>query len=112
VCTGSLALAQSGVLDGHKVCSNKFVLRELAKAGVLKQEPFKNVTWIGDRRWIVDGKIWSAAGVTSGLDLIAEFARVHFDPEIVEMTKEVSEEKPKPATPDDFAYMLEGVDLN
>ena len=60
----------------------------------------------------MDGKFWSAAGVTAGIDLSAEFARVHFDPEIVEMAKEGGEEKPKPDTPDDFAYMLKGVDLN
>ncbi len=112
VCTGSIALAQTGILDGHKVCSNKWVLGELAKAGLLKGEPFKNVKWIGDRRWIVDGKIWSAAGVTAGIDLIAEFARVHLDREIVELTKEISEEKPKPDSPDDFAHILRGVDLN
>ncbi len=88
------------------------MLRALAKQGLLKEEPFKNVTWIGDRRWIVDGKIWSAAGVTSGIDLIAEFARVYMDPEIVELAKEISEEKPKPDVPDDFAYILQGVVLN
>ncbi len=104
-------LAQTGILDGHKLCSNKWALRELAKQGLLKEEPFKNVTWIGDRRWIVDGKIWSSAGITAGIDLIAEFARVHMDQEIVELAKEVNEEKPKPDVPDDFAYILRGVDL-
>lgn len=84
----------------------------MVKAGLLKQEPWKNVTWIGDRRWIVDGKIWSSAGVTAGIDLVAEFARIHFDPEVVELAKEASEEKPKPDTPDHFAYMLKGIDLN
>jgi transcriptional regulator GlxA family with amidase domain len=72
----------------------------------------KQVKWVGDRRWIVDGKIWSAAGVTAGIDLAAEFARVHFDPEIVELVKAVNEETPRPDRPDDWAHLLDGVDLN
>ncbi|KAF5354972.1 hypothetical protein D9756_005612 [Leucocoprinus leucothites] len=108
VCTGSIALAQTGILDGHKVCSNKWVLRELAKAGSLRKE----VTWIGDRRWIVDGKIWSGAGITAGIDLAAEFARAHFDPELVEIVKALSEETPKPDRPDDWAKLLDGIELN
>ncbi|KAJ3560002.1 hypothetical protein NP233_g11114 [Leucocoprinus birnbaumii] len=108
VCTGSIALSQTGLLDGHKVCSNKWVLRRFAQAGLLRKE----VTWIGDRRWIIDGKVWSGGGVTAGIDLAAEFARVHFDPEIVEISKELSEETPKPDIPDDWAKLLDGVKLN
>ncbi|KAF9439841.1 hypothetical protein P691DRAFT_689521, partial [Macrolepiota fuliginosa MF-IS2] len=107
VCTGSLALAQTGLLDGHSVCSNKYVLKVLAEAGSLRKE----VKWIGDRRWIVDGKIWSAGGITAGLDLAAEFSRIHFDPEIVELAKAISEETPKPDRPDAWAYLLDGVKL-
>ncbi|KJA14172.1 hypothetical protein HYPSUDRAFT_49377 [Hypholoma sublateritium FD-334 SS-4] len=107
VCTGSAAAAQSGVLDGRRVCSNKYVLRVLAGAGALN----RRVRWVGDARWAVDGKVWSAAGVTAGIDLAAEFARVHFDKEVVELVKELSEYRPNPAQPDEFARILEGVDL-
>ncbi|PPQ91194.1 hypothetical protein CVT25_001211 [Psilocybe cyanescens] len=107
VCTGSMVVARAGILDGHQVCSNKFVLKMFATSGALD----KKVKWVGDRRWIVDGKLWSAAGVTSGIDLAAEFARVHFDPEIVQAAKDISEYKPNPAQPDHFAYLTEGVEL-
>ncbi|KAF8160019.1 ThiJ/PfpI [Crassisporium funariophilum] len=107
VCSGSIAIASTGILDGLNVCSNKVALKTCAEAGVLS----KKVKWVGDRRWIVDGKVWSAAGVTSGIDLAAEFARVHFDSEIVEITKDVSECSPKPAQPDSFAKILDGVEL-
>lgn len=70
------------------------------------------MTWIGDRRWIVDGKIWSGAGITAGIDLAAEFARAHFDPELVEIVKALSEETPKPDRPDDWAKLLDGIELN
>ena len=108
VCTGSLPVAQSGILDGLHVCSNKFALKAMAGAGMLN----KKVHWIGDRRWHVDGKVWSAAGITSGIDLAAEFARVHFDPLVVEIAKDVSEYEPKPSHPDSFARILDGVSLS
>ena len=107
VCTGSVAIAQSGVLDRRQVCGNKVVLRMLAGAGALN----KNVKLVGDRRWVVDGKIWSAAGVTAGIDLAAEFSRVHFNKEVVELSKELMEYRPNPAQPDEFAKILEGVEL-
>jgi len=108
VCTGSMAIAQAGVLDGLHVCSNKSVLKMFAEAGILN----KKVKWVGDRRWIVDGNVWSSAGITAGIDLSAEFARVHFDPEVVELAKLVSEYEPNPAQPDPFAKILEGINLN
>lgn len=108
VCTGSLPVAQSGILDGLRVCSNKFALKAMASAGMLN----KKVHWVGDRRWNVDGKVWSAAGITSGIDLAAEFARVHFDPLVVEIAKDVSEYEPKPSHPDPFARILDGVSLS
>ena len=70
------------------------------------------VEWIGDRRWIVDGKFWSAAGVTAGIDLAAEFARVNFDEEVVKFALELSEYFPLPDKPDHFSYLLEGVNMS
>ncbi|CAA7264113.1 unnamed protein product [Cyclocybe aegerita] len=108
VCTGTMAVAQTGLLDGYKVCTNKTALKTAHSMGLLN----KNVHWVGDRRWIVDRKVWSAAGVTAGIDLGAEFARVNFDPMVVELTKMVVEYKPNPDQPDDFAYILDGIDYN
>ena len=58
-----------------------------------------------------DGKVWSSAGVTSGIDLAAEFARVYFDKDVVEEAKQIAEEVPKPDTPDPYAWILKGIDL-
>ena len=108
VCTGSMAIAQAGVLDGFCVCSNKMALKSFAKQGKLN----KKVTWVGDRRWIKDRNVWSSAGITSGIDLSAEFARRQFDPEVVKLAKLVSEHEPLPDKPDPFAKILDGIDLN
>ncbi|KAF9010728.1 ThiJ/PfpI [Cyathus striatus] len=107
VCTGSLVIAQTGILDGLQVCSNKFALKMMKESGRLRKE----VKWVGDRRWTKDGKVWSAAGVTAGIDLAAEFARVHFDPDIVQIVELLTEYAPKPDQPDDFCNILEGVVL-
>ncbi|TFK37204.1 hypothetical protein BDQ12DRAFT_724364 [Crucibulum laeve] len=85
VCAGSLAVVPSRVLDGLQVCSNKMILKTLAEVGMLP----KNIKWLGDRRWFVDGKVWSAAGVTAGIDS-----------EIVEAVKLISEYDPNPFKPD------------
>jgi len=108
VCTGSMAVAQTGILDGLNVCSNKFVLKGAVEKGLLN----KKVKWVGDRRWIVDGKVWSSAGVTSGIDLAAEFSRVHFDPQLVAINIDIVEHEPQPAQPDPFARILDGVDMS
>ena len=71
-----------------------------------------NVHWVRDRRWVKDRGEWSAAGITSGIDLVAEFARVYFDKDVVEEAKEIAEEVPKPDTPDPYAWILKGIDLD
>ena len=38
-----------------------------------------------------DGKVWSAVGKTSGIDLAAEFARVYFDKDVIEGALKVQE---------------------
>jgi transcriptional regulator GlxA family with amidase domain len=108
ICSGSLAIAQTGVLDGVQAASNKWLLGILAKAGLLNRK----VKWVGDRRFVVDGKVWTGAGVTAGIDLAAEFARVHFPKEVGEFVQEISEYEPNPAQPDPFARLLEGVKLD
>ncbi|KAJ3520659.1 hypothetical protein NMY22_g12657 [Coprinellus aureogranulatus] len=109
VCSGSLYIAQTGLLDGVRAATNKFNLKILVDGG--KLEKFSKVKWVPDARWVVDGKIWTAAGVTSGLDLAAEFARVHFDKDIVDLTKNAFEYQPNSDKPDPFAFILEDVQL-
>jgi transcriptional regulator GlxA family with amidase domain len=57
-CTGAMWLASSGVLDGKKATTNRMFL------GMAKQM-YPKVEWM-DRRWIVDGEIWTSGGAFAG----------------------------------------------
>ena len=62
VCTGSLLLARTGLLDGHKATSNKRVF-QLVKSNAPK------VDWIARARWVEDGKYFTSSGVSAGMDM-------------------------------------------
>jgi len=64
VCTGSLILAAAGVLDGVCATSHWLALDELERLGA---EPVSE-------RVVVDGKIVTAAGVSSGIDMALTLA--------------------------------------
>jgi len=58
------------------------------------------------------GRVWSAAAVTAGTDLAAEFARTFFDLEVVEFAKVISEGVVNSDRPDPYAWLLEGMVLD
>lgn len=66
VCTGSALLAKTGLLDNKSATSNK-----LAWQWVIAQS--NKVNWIGHARWVVDGKVYTSAGVSAGMDMAYGF---------------------------------------
>jgi len=107
VCTAGLILAQTGLLEGKKVCTNKVSLSGRAQAGTVPQ----GVHWVTDRRWIVDGKFWSTAGITAGLDLGVQWVRRIVGEEMLQWVKEAAEYHPNEAGGDRFSYLLTGAEL-
>jgi putative intracellular protease/amidase len=70
VCTGSLLLAAAGLLDGKKATCHWLALDQLPPFGA---EPTL-------QRVVFEGKIVTAAGVSSGIDMgLALIARIHGD---------------------------------
>ncbi|KAJ3881600.1 class I glutamine amidotransferase-like protein [Lentinula edodes] len=66
ICTGSWIAARAGVLDGKRATSNK-------NGWAMTKEIGPNVKWIAHARWVVDGNIWTASGVTAGMDSALAF---------------------------------------
>jgi transcriptional regulator GlxA family with amidase domain len=62
VCTGSLLLSATGLLDGRRATSNKMVFQQV-KAYAPK------VNWIAEARWVEDGKYFTSSGVSAGMDM-------------------------------------------
>jgi transcriptional regulator GlxA family with amidase domain len=61
-CTGAFTLAEAGVLDGRRATTHWLYAREL-------RERFPRITVEEDRIFIVDGPVWTSAGMSAGLDL-------------------------------------------
>lgn len=59
VCTGSLLLARAGVLRGIQATSHWLAMEELARLGAIPV----------NQRYVRDGKIVTAAGVSAGIDM-------------------------------------------
>ncbi len=62
VCTGSGLLAKTGLLSGKKATSNK-----RAFDWAMAQD--ETVVWQKKARWAVDGKYYTSAGVSAGMDM-------------------------------------------
>jgi transcriptional regulator GlxA family with amidase domain len=62
VCSGSWLLARAGLLDGRRATSNKSYFQAAT-------EQSENVEWIAKARWVEDGPIFTASGVSAGMDM-------------------------------------------
>jgi transcriptional regulator GlxA family with amidase domain len=62
ICTGAFILAEAGVLDGRRATTHWRFAREL-------QLQFPKVKVEEDRIFVIDGAVWTSAGMTSGVDL-------------------------------------------
>ncbi|CCF00400.1 Putative transcriptional regulator, AraC family (plasmid) [Sinorhizobium fredii HH103] len=61
-CTGAFVLAEAGLLDGRRATTHWAFARQL-------QERFPAVQVEEDRIFIVDGSVWTSAGMTASIDL-------------------------------------------
>jgi transcriptional regulator GlxA family with amidase domain len=61
-CTGAFVLAEAGLLDGRRATTHWNRAREL-------QARFPKVKVEADRIFIIDGSVWTSAGMTAGIDL-------------------------------------------
>jgi transcriptional regulator GlxA family with amidase domain len=64
VCTGSLVLGAAGLLEGKRATTYWLALEELARYGAIPT----------NERVVIDGKVVTAAGVSSGIDMALTLA--------------------------------------
>ena len=76
VCTGSFILGEAGLLDGRRVTTHWFHAREL-------QRRFPQAHVEEDRIFIIDGPIWTSAGMSAGIDLALGMIEKDFGAELV-----------------------------
>lgn len=70
VCTGSALLACAGLLDDRSATTNKNAFDWVAKHG-------PETNWQRSARWVEDGDIFTASGVSAGIDMsLAVIARL------------------------------------
>ena len=62
VCTGAFVLAAAGLLDGRRVATHWASCGRLA-------ERFSTLDVDAESLYVVDGKVWTSAGVTTGIDM-------------------------------------------
>lgn len=62
ICTGAVVLAQAGILDGRRATTHWVHAREL-------QRQYPKMKMEEDRIFIVDGSVWTSAGMSAGIDL-------------------------------------------
>ncbi len=86
VCTGSLLLGAAGLLDGKRVTSNWLLLDAHRRFGA---DP------VGGR-WVQDGKLITAAGVTAGIDMALHLVATEVAPEMAQAVQLGLEYDPDP----------------
>jgi transcriptional regulator GlxA family with amidase domain len=89
VCTGSLVFAAAGLLAGRPATTHWEALGELAMA-----DP--SITIRAEERWVDDGDVVTAAGVSAGIDMALHLiARLH-SPEAARQVKRGIQYDPQP----------------
>lgn len=63
VCNGSTLPARAGLLDGKTATTNKAYWKPCVASS-------QKTNWIAKARWVRDGNIWTASGVSAGIDVL------------------------------------------
>lgn len=70
-CTGASVVAATGVLDGKNATINNQEFEWTKKQ-------FPNVKWRKDKKWVIDGNIWTGSGAVAGMDMFAHWIKENF----------------------------------
>jgi transcriptional regulator GlxA family with amidase domain len=80
ICTGALILAEAGLLQNHAATTHHDAL------DMLRQ--YANISVLSNRRWIIEDRIATSAGVSAGIDLALAIVESHWGTVIAARTAE------------------------
>ena len=101
VCSGSMLLAAAGLLDERRATSHWGRARQFPRL-------FPKVKFEPDRIWVRDGKFWTSAGVTAGIDLaLAMIADDHGEEMALKTAQELVVYCRRPGGQSQFSALLE-----
>ncbi len=75
VCTGAFLLAEAGLLDGRRATTHWRSAPEF-------QQRYPMIRVEADRIFVSDGKVWTSAGISAGIDLALALIEADFGTEI------------------------------
>jgi transcriptional regulator GlxA family with amidase domain len=84
VCTGTVLLGMTGVLDGRKATTNKLDFTKTVHLA-------PHVEWVKEARWVEDGKFFTSSGVSAGMDMALAVIADLFGMDVAEQTAKSTE---------------------
>lgn len=79
VCTGAFLLATAGILTDQTVTTHHEDIAELARR-------WPELTVVGDRRWVDQGRLHTSGGISAGIDLSLHLVELLASSELAERT--------------------------
>jgi transcriptional regulator GlxA family with amidase domain len=89
VCTGAMLLHAAGFLERKRATTHWGAIAELKGLG-------GNVTVVDDERWVQDGNVLTAAGVSAGIDMALFLVSLLKDATTAQRVQQMMEYYPKP----------------
>jgi transcriptional regulator GlxA family with amidase domain len=86
VCTGAAVLAEYGLLDGQTATTHHAFLQSM-------QKQYPAVHFVSGTRYVENGKIATAGGLTSGIDLALHIVARYYGNEVAQVTADFLEHK-------------------
>jgi transcriptional regulator GlxA family with amidase domain len=87
VCNGASLLAAAGILDGRTATTNKMLWK-------MATEPGPKVKWVKKARWVDNGTIVTASGVSAGMDMSLAVITRLYGQEVAEWLARLTEYEP------------------
>jgi transcriptional regulator GlxA family with amidase domain len=91
VCTGAILLHRAGFLKGKQATTHWGAISELQGLG-------GGTIVVNDQRWVHDGNVITAAGVSAGIDMALYLVSLLKDPATAKRVQQMMEYYPKPPT--------------